>query len=101
MMLLLADFKCTRPFKLTLSLQVLEEPVARTPNRQLFLASFGVVTSRHQKWMNFYTKVLSKFAASAGLKLTLRVEVAPLKGSPRKRSMRPRSVARTGAEGLA
>src|SRR5439155_10790657 len=26
----------------------------------------------HQKWMNFYTKVLSKFSAAAGLKLTLR-----------------------------
>jgi hypothetical protein len=39
----------------------------------------------HQKWMNFYTKVLSKFAASAGLKLTLRVEVAPAEGvSPQK-----------------
>lgn len=34
----------------------------------------------HQKWMNFYTKVLSKFSASAGLKLTLRVEVAPTDG---------------------
>ena len=34
----------------------------------------------HQKWMNFYTKVLSKFAATAGLKLTLRVEVAPKEG---------------------
>jgi hypothetical protein len=30
--------------------------------------------------MNFYTKVLSKFAASAGLKLTLRVEVSPAEG---------------------
>jgi hypothetical protein len=35
--------------------------------------------------MNFYTKVLSKFAANAGLKLTLRVEVAPPEGiSPQK-----------------
>jgi uncharacterized protein DUF499 len=34
----------------------------------------------HQKWMNFYTKVLSKFSADAGLKLTLRVEVAPAGG---------------------
>jgi hypothetical protein len=34
----------------------------------------------HQKWMNFYTKVLSKFAATAGLRLTLRVEVAPVDG---------------------
>jgi hypothetical protein len=39
----------------------------------------------HQKWMNFYTKVLSKFAATAGMKLTLRVEVAPTEGiSPQK-----------------
>ena len=30
-----------------------------------------------QKWMNFYTKALSKFAASRGLKLKLTVEVSP------------------------
>jgi len=30
-----------------------------------------------QKWMNFYTKVLSKFAAARGLKLTVHVEVSP------------------------
>jgi len=29
------------------------------------------------KWMNFYTKVLSKFATGKGLKLTLNVEVSP------------------------
>ena len=29
-----------------------------------------------QKWMNFYTKVLSKFAASQGLKLTVSIEVS-------------------------
>ncbi len=34
----------------------------------------------HQKWMNFYTKVLSKFAAGTGLRLTLRIEVAPAEG---------------------
>lgn len=33
-----------------------------------------------QKWMNFYTKVLSKFSTGAGLKLTLCVEVAPPEG---------------------
>jgi hypothetical protein len=39
----------------------------------------------HQKWMNFYTKVLSKFASTAGMRLTLRVEVAPSEGvSPQK-----------------
>jgi hypothetical protein len=30
-----------------------------------------------QKWMNFYTKVLARFAAAKGLKLTLTVEVEP------------------------
>ena len=30
-----------------------------------------------QKWMNFYTKVLSKFAAAKGLKLRLTVEAKP------------------------
>jgi hypothetical protein len=30
--------------------------------------------------MNFYTKVLSKFAATAGLKLTLRVDISPAGG---------------------
>jgi hypothetical protein len=30
-----------------------------------------------QKWMNFYTKVLSKFAAQSGLKIGLNVQIAP------------------------
>jgi hypothetical protein len=30
-----------------------------------------------QKWMNFYTKVLSKFAIQTGLKLALKVEIPP------------------------
>lgn len=34
----------------------------------------------HQKWMNFYTKVLSRFSVAAGLRLTLRVELAPPDG---------------------
>jgi hypothetical protein len=29
------------------------------------------------KWMNFYTKVLSKFASARGLKLTVKFEVEP------------------------
>lgn len=33
-----------------------------------------------QKWMNFYTKVLSRFATLSGLKLSLRVEVTPSDG---------------------
>jgi hypothetical protein len=30
-----------------------------------------------QKWMNFYTKVLSRFARDAGLRLTVGVEISP------------------------
>ena len=30
-----------------------------------------------QKWMNFYTKVLSRFATTKSLRLTVAVEVAP------------------------
>jgi len=30
-----------------------------------------------QKWMNFYTRVLSKFVTGGGLRLTVKVEVAP------------------------
>jgi len=33
-----------------------------------------------QKWMNFYTKVLAKFATSKGLRLTVKVEAAPESG---------------------
>ncbi len=31
----------------------------------------------YQKWMNFYTKVISKFAGGNGLKITINVQVAP------------------------
>ena len=38
-----------------------------------------------QKWMNFYTKVLSKFATQPGLRIGLNVEIAPQGGvSPQK-----------------
>lgn len=33
-----------------------------------------------QKWMNFYTKVLSRFATTSGLRLRIQVEVAPTDG---------------------
>jgi hypothetical protein len=33
-----------------------------------------------QKWMNFYTKVLSRFATTSGLRLRIQVEVAPHDG---------------------
>jgi hypothetical protein len=34
-----------------------------------------------QKWMNFYTKVLSRFATAGGLRLTVTVDVAPPGGT--------------------
>jgi hypothetical protein len=34
-------------------------------------------TIPHQKWMLFFTKVLSKFSGSKGLKLTVTVEAVP------------------------
>jgi hypothetical protein len=30
-----------------------------------------------QKWMNFYSRVLSKFATGSGLRVTVKVEIAP------------------------
>ena len=36
-----------------------------------------------QKWMNFYTKVLSRFATGDGMKLTVTVDVAPASGVPK------------------
>lgn len=33
--------------------------------------------TRLKPWMNFYTKVLARFAAAKGLKLTLTVDVQP------------------------
>ncbi|RCK78428.1 MAG: putative ATPase (AAA+ superfamily) [Candidatus Ozemobacter sibiricus] len=33
-----------------------------------------------QKWMNFYTKVLTRFARSNGLKLTVKIEITPSEG---------------------
>lgn len=49
------------------------------PNVSRFLWSGDIPP---QKWMNFYTKVLSKFAAGTGLKLTLKVEVTSEAGIP-------------------
>ncbi|MBI2948705.1 MAG: DUF499 domain-containing protein, partial [Verrucomicrobia bacterium] len=48
---------------------------AATPPSAPGLAWTGEIPP--QKWMNFYTKVLSKFASARGLRLTLKVEVTP------------------------
>src|SRR6185295_5889101 len=57
---------------------VLPQPTAPTAANAAGIQWSGDVPP--QKWMNFYTKVLSRFAGSAGLKLTVQVEVAPTAG---------------------
>jgi len=47
-----------------------------------------------QKWMNFYTRVLSKFASGKGLKLTVKVEVAPEGGVSQQKIDETRSALR-------
>jgi hypothetical protein len=44
-----------------------------------------------QKWMNFYTRVLSKFATGTGLRVTVRVEIAPEGGVSEQRVEETRS----------
>ena len=44
--------------------------------------------------MNFYTKVLSKFASGRGLKLTLKVEVTPEGGVSKQKIEETRSALR-------
>jgi hypothetical protein len=47
-----------------------------------------------QKWMNFYTKVLSRFVTGSGLKLTVRVDVAPEGGVSKQKVDEARSALR-------
>lgn len=51
------------------------KPVPPPPRTPITLTWTGEVP--HQKWMNFYTKVLTRFVRAAGLKLTVTVEAAP------------------------
>jgi hypothetical protein len=52
-------------------------PDQRKPEQLTFASVAWTGEVPPQKWMNFYTKVLSKFATTKGLKLKLSVEVAP------------------------
>lgn len=58
-------------------------PEIPSPDVQSGFRWSGEITP--QKWMNFYTKVLARFATSGGLKLTLTVEVAPPGGVTKQR----------------
>ncbi len=53
----------------------LPPPMSRPPAAPGTLRWTGDIPP--QKWMNFYTKVLSKFSGAQGLKLTLSIEVSP------------------------
>jgi len=53
-------------------------PAGTTPDVVPGFRWTGEITP--QKWMNFYTKVLARFAAAKGLKLTLTVDVRPEDG---------------------
>jgi hypothetical protein len=47
-----------------------------------------------QKWMNFYTRVLSKFATGGGLRVTVRVEIVPEGGVSEQKVEETRSALR-------
>jgi hypothetical protein len=57
--------------------EVKEGPSQKKPEQLTFASLAWTGEVPPQKWMNFYTKVLSKFATTKGLKLKLSVEVAP------------------------
>src|ERR1700687_5895102 len=63
-------FRVPTPFQL--------QPTAPGPAKSLTWT--GEVPA--QKWMNFYTRVLSKFATGGGLRLTVKVEMTPDGGVP-------------------
>jgi hypothetical protein len=52
-----------------------KRPVAGQPETLKGFRWAGEVPA--QKWMNFYTRVLAKFSAAKGMKLTVKVEIAP------------------------
>ena len=54
-----------------------EGPEPKRPEQLTFSCMAWTGEVPPQKWMKFYTAVLSKFAASKGLKLKLTVEIAP------------------------
>lgn len=53
-------------------------PASASPSKISSIRWNGDVPA--QKWMNFYTKVLSRFATTSGLRLRIQVEVAPTDG---------------------
>ena len=55
--------------------QIKEEPEAKAPEAQITTRLSWSGEIPPQKWMNFYTKVLSKYAVGNEMKITLNVEI--------------------------
>jgi hypothetical protein len=53
----------------------IDKPTIEPPLSEQALKWSGEIPP--QKWMNFYTKVLSKLVSAGGLKITVKVESAP------------------------
>jgi hypothetical protein len=54
----------------------------------------------HQKWMNFYTKVLARLVAAGGIKLRVGLEISPEGGLTEKQVEETRAAFREiGADG--
>ncbi len=70
------------------------EPPPPKPEPQTFAGLSWSGEIPPQKWMNFYTKVLSKFASGKGLKLRLNVEAAPEGGISKQRLEETRAALR-------
>jgi len=56
----------------------IQKPIPLTSSAARSLAWTGELPA--QKWMNFYTKVLSKFVTGTGLRLIVKVKVSPEQG---------------------
>ena len=53
---------------------------AKKEKKKPFLFCVGLGDVTPQKWMNFYTKVLSRFVTAGGLKLKVEIEVSSPEG---------------------
>jgi hypothetical protein len=70
--------------------QIQRPPDVQAPSSTGFAGFSWSGEVPHQKWMNFYTKILSRFANSGGLQISVTIDVTHrLRECPRARSMRP------------
>ncbi len=67
--------------EITVSKEITETPL---PKKEIPKDTYGKLSwqgkIQPQKWMNFYTKVLSKYATGDGLEITLKVDISPSNG---------------------